>query len=810
VRAFNLSLPFVGNTPSLADDFITPRLDFELDDAPMAATGELKPFADRLEAHLQLDLRDIEIPYYSPYLPRERPFSIDSGKLALRLDVSYAVASDSTVKVLIAGETVLTGMRVRDTLGEVLFFLPMVRVDLDWADPLAQRAVLRQVAFYSPEVFISRDAAGTWNHARLAPPGQEGATAPSTPRAASSSPDLTVESLQVHNGMIHLLDLSGRAAFRKEVHDLRLDLRGFHTLGDPAPFTLDAEITEWLGTPAGALHVEGAVGIAPLTLSAALRTQGVVLAGLENYLPPDISLRIDEGHLDSDLRLQLADAQGTLHGSVDGSLGVRALTVSEPRTATRVLEWESLQLDRIDLRFAPGTPRLQIGEVALTRYLARIVVTKDGDVNLQQVRAGDAAATEDSTPPPAEESGAPPASPFELRIDELVLQGGELDFRDQHLERPFTAVLYDLGGRISGLSNAAGERAELDLRGSLENHAPLRISGTLQPLSGPLFLELDTRLETMELTPLTPYTTTYLGYPITRGMLYLDLDYRIDGERLHAANRVFVDQFTLGEHQPGDKATRLPVKLAVALLRDANGEIHLNLPVEGKLDDPQFSLFGVVLQILKNLLIKAATSPLALLSSLVGGGEDFSTIDFAPGRSALGVGEQQKLEALAQALAQRPALKLEVRGHVDRENDPEAWRHAELERRLQRLKFDQLPRARRTELGDPSQVSIEAQEYPRYLQQAYRAADFPKPRNVFGLAKRLPDEEAEKLLLANMTAGEEEMEQLARERAVAVRDYLVEAAGMPPERVFLNMEQIDLPPEKGEPAQRVSFGVATD
>ncbi len=814
IRAFNLALPFVGNTPGVVDDFITPRLDFELDGAPVVAVSELKPFADRLEARLQLELNNIEIPYYSPYLPHDRPFTIDSGKLALRIDVNYAVESDGAVKVLVSGDSTLTGMRVRDSLGEVLFFLPMVRVDLARADPLAQSAVVREVVFYSPEIFVSRDADGTWNHARLAPPERGDDAEPATPDGATPPPQVSVERLQVHTGTIHFSDLSGRGAFRRDIRDLHLDLEGFSTSGEPATFSLDAWVSERFITPVGKVHVQGSVGIAPFTFAAGLRTREVALAGLENYLPPEISLRIDEGNLDTDLQLLLADEKGTLHGSVDGSLGVRALAISEPRTATGVLGWESLQLDRIDLRLAPGVPRLHIGEVALSGYLARIVVTKDGQVNLQQVRGTETVAEE--TPSPAGsagdagDSGEPPPSPLDLRIDELVLQGGELDFQDRHLARPFSTVLYNLGGRVSGLSNVAGERAELDLRGSLDNHAPLRISGTLQPLAGPLFLDIDSRLDTMELTPLTPYTTTYLGYPVTRGMLYLDLEYRIDGEELHAANRVFVDQFTLGEHQPGDQATRLPVKLAIALLRDANGEIHLNLPVEGKLDDPQFSIFGVVLQILKNLLIKAATSPLALLSSLVGSGEDFSTIDFAPGRSALSAGEQQKLEALAQALVQRPALKLEVRGHVDREIDPEAWRHAELERRLQRLKFDQLPRARRTELGDPAQVTIEAQEYPRYLQQAYRAADFPKPRNVFGLTKRLPDEEAEKLLLANMTAGEAEMEQLARERAVAVRDYLVEEAGMPPERVFLNMQQIDLPPEKGEPAQRVSFGVATD
>lgn len=809
VRDFNLALPFVGNTSGQIEDFITPQLSFELDGAPMAAEGEVKPFADRLEAVLSLNLQGIDIPFYSPYLPRARPFTIASGKLSLALDTAYQVAEDGDVTVHLGGQATLTGLRVRDNTGEDLFFLPMVRIDLAWADPLAQHAVVSEVALYGPEIFVSRDAQGNWNHARLAPGGRAGVPPPAAAPSPVQTPDLTLEELRIHDAVVHFYDISGRSEFRKEVHNLNLKLNSFSNRGEASPFELQANVTEQFGTPAGSLSANGLLSVAPFALEAQILAKRLALAGLENYLPPEISLRFDAGHVDSDLQLRLATEQQTLNGELAGELGVRALQLSEPQTDTAVLAWESLQLERLALTFAPGPPEMSIGRVALNNYLARIVVTPSGAINLQQVRQTRPESGA-SAPPPEEAATQEGKPPMQLRIDELVLQGGKLAFRDEHLPNPFSTTLYALGGRISGLSSEAAQRADLDLRGNLENHSPLRLTGTLQPLSGPLFLDVATHLESMELTPLAGYSQTYLGYPISKGKLYLDLDYKIDGKTLKASNQVFLDQFTLGAHQPSDKATKLPVKLAVALLKDGAGEIHLDLPIEGDLDNPEFSVVGVVFQILRNLLVKAATSPLALLSALVGGGEDFSTIDFALGQAQLTESEAQKLAALTEALRKRPALKLEIRGHVDREKDPEAWRQAQLELQLRSLKFQQLSRSQQAALGAEAKVTLSADEISRYLQQAYRNADFPKPRNVLGMAKRLADAEARKLLLANTLAGDREMNALAQERALAVRSYLVETSGMPPERVFLNMEQIDLPPEKGKAAQRVSFGVATD
>ena len=192
-------------------------------------------------------------------------------------------------------------------------------------------------------------------------------------------------------------------------------------------------------------------------------------------------------------------------------------------------------------------------------------------------------------------------------------------FSDYHLKTPFVTTFYNLGGRISGLTSDEKNVAEVDLRGNLENHSPLTIAGTINPLRKNLFLDLKINFSDIELSPTSPYTGTYLGYTVEKGKLFLELSYHIEDKNLTSENKLFFDQLTFGKKVDSDQATSLPVRLAVALLKDRKGEIHIDLPVTGRTDDPEFSIWRLVFQVLRNLLVKAATSPFALLQAAFGG-----------------------------------------------------------------------------------------------------------------------------------------------------------------------------------------------
>jgi uncharacterized protein involved in outer membrane biogenesis len=674
-------------------------------------------------------------------------------------------------------------------------------------DLAANQLDIADLALTGADLRFSRNRGGHWSFLDRDYPLLDQLAAPA---AAPPAPDQR----PLHYRIDRIALDDARIAFRDElpakpanfvITGLGLTIRDL-AVPDAVPGTFQLRGTL---QPRGEFQVSGSAAPTGPVVSAAVELRQIPLPSFAPYLAEEFRLVLVDGALDAQLQANVAQRASGWQGRIGGDLGIRRLHCLDAAHREDLLRWEQLEFSGIDLRLEPLS--LKINALALHDYYARVLLDEQARLNFVEVfRPAPQPAGSDK---PAA-AGAPAMEPApqdrpQIDIGKITLQGGKVNFTDRHMPRPFSVEMLQLGGRIEGLSTTPGARAEVDLRGRLRNESPLTIAGTLNPLADPFFLDLNLNFNDMELSPLSPYSGTYLGYLIERGKLNVALSYLVENGRLQASNKIFLDQFTFGAPVESDRATSLPVRLAVALLKDRNGEIHLNLPVAGNLDDPRFSVWGVIWQMIRNLLVKAATSPLALLGALAGGGEDVSIISFPVGSAQLAEAEQGKLSKIAAALRERSELKIEVRGYVDPEHDPEGYRHELLQSKLRREKFLELARRKGGELpADAATVELTADEYPDYLWRVYRQADFPKPRNLIGMVRHLPDAELEKLLLANLRVGPDELQALAQARAQAVIVALVEHGGVPRERFFLATADITaLPADANISRSRVEFGV---
>jgi hypothetical protein len=403
--------------------------------------------------------------------------------------------------------------------------------------------------------------------------------------------------------------------------------------------------------------------------------------------------------------------------------------------------------------------------------------------------SGSGAKPDEATPSAAAPKAAEPAPPSKqaalpVRIGKVTLQGGTVNFSDFFVKPNYTVNVTKVAGRVSGLSSTADTVADLELRGSYANSAPVQVVGKLNPLAAKSFLDIKAEVKGVDLVAFSPYSGKYAGYNIDKGKLSLNVAYKLENKQLTADNRLFIDQLTFGDKVESPDATKLPVNLAIALLKNNRGEIDLNLPISGSLDDPEFSIGGLVVKVIINLFVKAVTSPFALLGSMFGGGEELSNIEFAPGRATVNDAATKRLESLAKALTERDSLKLEITGRADPEADKEGIKRVAIERAVKAEKLkDQLKKG--SEGGSVDAVEVTAAEYPVYLQRAYKEAKFPKPRNLIGMQKDLPVEEMEKLMLANIPATDDDVQQLALRRAENVQGWLINEGKVPSERLFL-------------------------
>ena len=309
----------------------------------------------------------------------------------------------------------------------------------------------------------------------------------------------------------------------------------------------------------------------------------------------------------------------------------------------------------------------------------------------------------------------------------------------------------------------------------------------------------------IDLPPFTPYMGKYAGFAIARGTLTMEVQYKLQNRKLAAQNRFLVDQFELGEKVESKDATKLPVRLAISLLKDRKGLIDLDLPIEGSLDDPKFRLGKVIWKVIGNLIGKAATAPFALIGKLFGGKEEeLASLDFAGGRSSLDETAKKKLDALAKALTERPALKLEAAGRFSGD-DGKALQRLRLERKVKAQKLPDLSRKGEAP-ASVDDVVVAENEWAAYLTKAYKKEKMPKPRNALGFAKDVPAPEMESLLLASIPVGADDLRQLALARANAAKEYLIGPGKVEVSRVFV-LEPGDKPSASAgkASASRVDF-----
>ena len=525
----------------------------------------------------------------------------------------------------------------------------------------------------------------------------------------------------------------------------------------------------------------------------------------EPYFAEKVKISIASGAFSTSGNLTVGTSDNKeLKTTYDGEILLSNFASIDKQNAEDILKMETLSFGNVHYDSNPLA--VDIKDISLSNYYARILMNQKGTLNLQEIfvkeetskepapkKKGTASpSTEKKMAEPPRENGAAQ----NIKIGTITLQGGKIDFTDQSVNPEYSAKLTEMGGRISGLSSEESSSGDLELRGKLNDYAPLEITGKINPLKKDLYVDLKVRFKDIDLSPMTPYSGKYAGYTIQKGKLSLELKYLIDKRKLDSQNVIFLDQFTFGDRVESPQATKLPVKLAIALLKNRNGEIKLDLPVSGSLDDPKFSVWGVVLKIIVNLIAKAVTSPFALLGAAFGGGEELSYIEFDYGMAKIVEPNLKKIDTLVKALSDRPGLKLDLEGHVDLERDRDGLKQFLFQRKLKAQKLKEIVKK-----GQPAvpvdEVQIDPKEYEKYLKMAYKEEKFPKPKNILGMAKNIPAPEMEKLMFTYIEVKESDLRSLADQRAMSVKNAVLKSGKIEAERIF-TLEPKSLAPEKKE------------
>lgn len=694
--------------------------------APFRSTGELR-------------LENILLAKYAPYHGKFLHADVTEGKIGLRGRYEVSFAQTARAIRLLEGAVQVRGLRLLERASqEPLLELPFLDFSGIHADALAPRLEVGTVALVGAYLRARREKDGRLNLVSIfqAPQSPPATTTAATPASTASAapaapappaPDIRIAEVTVRESAVDLVDLTAPRPVWIGLTALQCSLKKL-TLAEGAAMPVQFAC-KW--APKGTVRLDGTVSLTP-ALQATLQTQiaGLEFLPLSPYLEQFVNARITQGSFSTSHTLRLDLSGGRPAVTFEGGVKIEKFGLVDAARNEDLVTLGALALTGVKLRTSPEVA-VAVGEVNLTAPSARLIVNPDSTLNLAAIFRPPAAGPAPAATPPAAAvpaTAAPP--PPRIDIAKVVIADGSFSLLDFSIEPHVRTTLGQFGGTIAGLSSENLARADVALKGTVDGTGPVAITGRIDPLGATRFVDLTVDCKNVDLVAFSPYSGKYAGLELTRGKLGADLRLRLDGPKLDASNVVRLDRLTFGAPVPSADATKLPVRLGVALLKDLDGRIVIDLPIQGRLDDPEFKIGRVVGRVLVNLLTKVATSPFKLLGSMFGGGGDeLAFQEFAPGSSALQPAELGKLATMIKALGNRPELSLALEGGADPAADIPALKRRKLAEQVRRGIWEQ-KRATDPAVAPPDQLVISADEEAAMLKTLFDQR-FP-PGTEFG------------------------------------------------------------------------------
>jgi hypothetical protein len=794
----NITIPFLSNLPQDTDREIILACSALLDGAPISISGKGRPFAEFQQAILHADVRELNIPQYSPYLPLNTNVNILSGYMDFKTTLSYSRNNGSiSSPALLFLQTFLSLNSIALKHGkekEEFLILPKLSVHNTTVDIPARKITVEEIFTEKGSLVFRRFTDGTFNFQDLIPPIEE----PEHPKQAWL---ININDFLVREFTIQGKDMMVPDPVHVTLDQVNLQASGLTTeRGEKGQVSLSLRWNQ-----NGTATAEANIGFNPISAHGKMSIDAVDISPLHRYFTDTINLLITKAdfHAQGDFVFDHTEEDGPIV-SYRGDASLSDLMSIEKLYEHDFLGWKTLSLSDITIGYNPT--EISVAEMFLDNFSLYLFIHPDGTSNFRAILAqevedaGELPEQQEVDIPEIRKGLIPP-----LKIDVIDLQNGHIHLVDRFIPSGFESRLKNITATIAGLSSGETEPADISLRGEIEGVHPLEITGKIDLLTEAKYADLNFVLSGFDLPPLTPYAGRYLGHMIEKGKLYLNLEYKVSRDKLYGENRITLDQFTLGERIESPVAVALPMKFIVSTLKDRKGKIELGFPVRGDLNDPRFKLRSVIVNSMIGLATRAATSPLAFLGDIFAAGEELSFLEFDYGSSRLDEEEIHILENLIVALYERPLLKLEILGGADQEKDREA---------LKLRQFIELIKAQKLkdmiEEGIPAvplhEVSVHYDEYEKYLKRAYEDADLTKPENIYESTSDIPIQEMERLLMDHIKITDDDLRSLANTRASQTRDYILESRKVEPERIFILEPKIH-PPEDNEEIKksRVQF-----
>jgi len=525
---------------------------------------------------------------------------------------------------------------------------------------------VHDVALNGLDIYALMDENGEINFDHIAP---NATPTKKKVKAEPSSLNWKVENLNVNSAKITFEDKFNAEDAITKIDKMNFNMKNLSSKkGSWSTNKLSLRINK-----AGQFTVSSKLRQEPLKVYSKVRMKRLDLSKFQPYVEKKANADLNSGFLSFDIKADHSKKKTVVIANTE----MNDFNISERREGKTFFAFSKLLIKNIDLTLNPD--QMKIDHIDIYEPYARMKVDANKTTNLDGLMVVDAnTSVQDSNATTVVAEGEK-KKPFSVFIGKVNFKNGTGSFTDLSLPLPFGTDIHNLNGEMLALGTLEDIKTTTDIDGQVDEYGLMKIKGSLLSANPKKFTDMSVKFQNINMTNLSPYTGKFIGYKLKEGKMNVELDYKINNSQMKGGNRIILKKLTLGEEVESEDAISAPVGLAIALLKDSDGVIDLDVPVEGDVDNPEFAIGHVVWTAFKNMIVGVATAPFRFLGNMLGMDEsELDNVAFEEGKSKLLPPEREKLDKLSTALIDKEMLTLQVAGSYDLKRDLLAMKTASL------------------------------------------------------------------------------------------------------------------------------------
>jgi uncharacterized protein involved in outer membrane biogenesis len=393
VRDLKIAIPFISNMDYLVHQYTQPVLTAIVNGNPYLLQGRTKPFEESLETYFDIDIKNINIPYYLAYVPMDLNFKLLSGNVDTKLQIVFTEFQKKKPSLIVKGDVTLRDLAIDDKKGHLILRAPSVNVALAAIEPFTPLYHVGKVVLASPEVNIRRDKKGDINLMELIPADKQKdkqkkeKVVKSEKRAEgkSSTPPpllLQVDELRIDAGKITFKDEKPTDPVSLAVNQLNLKVNDFSMKKDAKS---QLELATEFGKK-GQISAVGPFTVDPLSAELALKLNNIDIRTFQGYFNDKVKIIVTNGAVTAAGNVSIKDLKEKgLTATYNGRCLIANFSSLDKLNDDDFLKWKSLYFS--DMRVGYNPLSVNIRQIALTDFYASVIINEDGVLSLQSIVA---------------------------------------------------------------------------------------------------------------------------------------------------------------------------------------------------------------------------------------------------------------------------------------------------------------------------------------------------------------------------------------------------------------------------------------